>query len=57
MKQIKVTYRVLKKYENTHNESLYCSKCGRKINENEYVSRTTHHIRYYCSDCSKRIEI
>jgi len=57
MKQITATLRVLSAYENKHKKPLFCSRCGRKINMNERLQRTTHFIHYYCSECAKKIEI
>jgi hypothetical protein len=57
MRKIKTSQRMLAKYLNKHKKALCCSKCMRKIKENELLLVTTHHINYYCSDCSEEIEI
>ena len=57
MKQVKATERMLKKYLGKHGKALYCSKCEKRIEENESISVKTHHINYYCSGCSKVIEM
>ena len=57
MNQVKATKRMLKKYLGKHGKALYCSRCERRIEENERVSVTTHHINYYCSDCLKIMEM
>ena len=57
MKQVKATERMLKKYLGKHGKALYCSRCERRIEENELVFVTTHHINYYCSGCLRIMEM
>jgi hypothetical protein len=57
MRKIKASQRVLTTYRNKHRKALYCSKCERKIKENESLLVTTHHVNYYCSGCAEKIEV
>ncbi len=57
MKEIRATKRMLGKYLHGHGKALCCSRCGRRIVEEEPVMVTARSVNHYCLNCADKIEI